>query len=225
MYMWLKAISLVLNSHFVSVRLSFRMSRATAKAAEAMGKGTKGPRPSSSKATLLPFPVDSRLTEPVPEVKIVRPPGVTTLEEWDALVLMDGKHRGKSFRQAYLLDVTYRKFMGSNPKLKEPWALSYQNYVRAREALERQQISEKTEELLKQKGIFRWPETAEDEGEYWETVEEARQDVLGRTELKRSSDEPVSGMTVEANPEVIQQLQTQITILQRELSRLTGQLG
>ena len=65
------------------------------------------------------------------EVKYTRPPGVSTMEAWGKTILSDGKHKGKDHATAFAQDLDYAMWI-VNRELKAPWALNFQNYVRAR---------------------------------------------------------------------------------------------
>ena len=81
----------------------------------------------------LPFPEDHALAmAPDPnEFKIAKPPGVKTLRDWGDQVLAGGKHVGKTFAQALAVDASYGELMKEKGDLTSPWAMSFQNYVKA----------------------------------------------------------------------------------------------
>ena len=80
----------------------------------------------------LPFPEDSSLNYACPtKATIRRPQGVKTMEEWGSQIFPEGKHSGETFKTVHDQDPKYRSFMMNHPNLTNPWALSFQNYVRA----------------------------------------------------------------------------------------------
>ena len=69
-------------------------------------------------------------------MQIQRPPGVTTLRQWGHQVFLEeGKKQGQTFAQVYQ-DAKYRALMMNHGHLPSAWALSYQNYSRARTKVE-----------------------------------------------------------------------------------------
>ena len=89
----------------------------------------------------LPFPEDSSLNYACPtKATIRRPQGVKTMEEWDSQIFPEGKHSGETFKMVHDQDLKYRSFMMNHPNLTNPWALSFQNYVRAMSLTSPQQM-------------------------------------------------------------------------------------
>ena len=135
------------------------------------------------------------------QVKYNRPPGVTTMEAWNKTILSDGKHRGNTHDATFNQDLDYALWI-ANRKLKAPWALNFQNYVKARLRVASDQLGQ---------GDGR-------EGRWMERRRE--RDLPAKTEKsKRRSDKSQSSQDM--NIEVDRTgLMTRRALLQRELQQI-----
>ncbi|OLP86806.1 hypothetical protein AK812_SmicGene32044 [Symbiodinium microadriaticum] len=66
------------------------------------------------------------------EVEFVRPKGVETLRAWGNMTLTAGKHKTKTFAEAFEEDLVYAAVMSRKQSLTSSWAISYKNYALAR---------------------------------------------------------------------------------------------
>ena len=191
----------------------------------------------------LTFPEDNTLSmmPAVSEVEIVKPPGVRTLREWGEQILAGGKHSGKSFSQALAVDASYAEFMKKKKiDCASPWALSFHNYVLAMEKSEQSRGPELRQRVLTpamiQQAKQEWAlhgAVATD----WDVVDELKgmhgsevpmgitSSASGSAPTKRMLpvNETSKKMSVDMQKETmdrVNQIQTQIAILQRELNLL-----
>ena len=191
--------------------------------------------------------VDQSLTMPkkVSETQtdvFLRPPEVNTLRDWGQMILPDGRHKGKTFEEAYT-DQNY-VFQLRNRKATSNWVKNFQMYGRARvqhDHAHSQEMFNKgipvTTEMLSQivtkaGSMIPIPKAlpkAEPKGtssvasEDWVKVtgkQVPKTDPIKRpvSEVTRS-EAPRSSMMMELNAEKVQQIQTQIALLQRELAK------
>ena len=190
----------------------------------------------------LPFPEDRALaTMPDPsEIKIVKPPGVTTLREWGDQVLAGGKHVGKTFAQAPAVDASYGEFMKKKGDLTSLWALSFQNYVRAVDQANQSPKMEQRQPILTPAMIAKMKQEWAMNGAVatdWDVIEELKgspssevplritTSASGSAATKRGppADDNVWDMKVEISHEAslrVEQIQRQIALLQDEMRRI-----
>ena len=142
----------------------------------------------------LPFPIDERFekAQDLTEV-ITRPPHIESLEDWDNQVFPTGAKKGMTFHQAYQEDEKYASYMKHNKHLRSLWAVSYQNYVRARDQL-KPRASVEAQMPMTTRGTS-----------------------STSSSVKRSLETETSAMQVEVERQKIVELQTQMAILQRDL--------
>ena len=158
--------------------------------------------------TPLPYPVDERLrTAAAAEEIIMKPPQVSTLEEWGDLVLTAGVKKGMTYQQAYQ-DKKYADYMKGNPTLRSPWAISFQNYVRAHDQLRPRSV--KVGDATSQQP--RWPTNLPGNRSSAAAAQSAPSE-----KAKRALELEQAHMQVEIDAVRIQELQAKIAVLQREL--------
>lgn len=163
---------------------------------------------------------------------INRPPGVTSLREWGEMRIPSGKYQGKTYEEA-AQDYGYVNQIW-NRRAVSGWLRSLQMYFRARRQAEADW--EKRQQPViqpKAKALSSAPpmSTPIDEAPWVKVNMSPRASTSQMTppssekSKKRqpeSSQTKPASMTVEADPDRIQQLQTQIAVLQRELARATA---
>ena len=150
------------------------------------------------------------------------------MEEWGSQIFPEGKHSGETFKMIYDQDFKYRAFMMNHPNLTNPWALSFQNYVRAMNLTSLQQMpckpktrggsSSKTVAGTVSNPTSPWHH--EVSGLEWELMTEG---VELSPPPKRSLSPEVaesSEMALVKDTEKEQRLITNIAILQRELDQM-----
>ena len=195
----------------------------------------------------LDIKVDQSLTMPQKESEtqtdvFLRPPEVNTLREWGQMILPDGKHKGKTFEEAYT-DQNY-VFQLRNRRATSTWVRNFQMYGKTRvhhDHTHSQEMFDKgipvTSEMLSQivtkaENMIPIPKAlpkAERKGtpsvasEEWVKVkgkQVPKVDLLKRpvSEVTRS-EAPQSSMMMEPNAAKVQQIQTQIALLQRDLAK------
>eukprot|EP00913_Durusdinium_trenchii_P007300 g6862.t1 len=165
---------------------------------------------------------------------------VMTLRDWGDQVLAGGKHVGKTFAQALAVDASYGEFMKKKGDLTSPWAMSFQNYVRALEKanqmpkMEPRQMALTPTMMAKMKQewamngatatdwdvIEEWKDAPSSEVPAWITTSAS-----GSTAAKRGhpADEEVWNMKVEISHEAslrVEQIPRQIALLQDEMRRI-----
>ena len=182
-----------------------------------------------SKATQeLTFPEDASLNYACPlKSEIRRPQGVKTMEEWGAQIFPEGKHAGKSFSVVYVMDPKYRAFMMNHPKLANPWALSFQNYVKAMELKTSSQmphapVMNKGSSSQAATGVEKnlsMPWHFEVAGHEWDLAEHYELSPPPKRSLSPEQAETMP-MGVTQDLEKEQKLITNIAILQRELDMM-----
>lgn len=161
------------------------------------------------------------------KVKYKMPQGVRNLKQWGEEILPQGKHQGLSFDQAFVNHQEYVNYMRTR-KVTSPWAMSFQNYILAREKHQSRALQEE-----KQKGrtsgylrVDPTPLSKPKSKNKKETSTDKEWDVItergAMSSLKRPSTSTSSqSMQAESDPVKISQLQAQIAILQRELAKET----
>ena len=187
--------------------------------------------------TPLTGPEDPSLSfEQAPVIKSHRPPGISTLREWGAMKLPEGKWKGSTFAEVFTKDNKYVQFMTSHTKLVSPWALSFQSYARARVVAQNefQEMKHKVEAEMVQKirsmiQSAPWklshPNTVD-----WEVISQAAQSSSPRTtgtmgSLKRTMEEDENQkMIPELSVEAREDKMTKMAVMQRELERLKEEL-
>ena len=174
--------------------------------------------------------------------KSQHPPEVTTLREWGQLTLPEGKHKGKTFSEAFK-DQNY-VFQLRNRKGVSQWVKNFQMYGRARVQADYEQSQKLfaqgipvTVDMLNQMDVGRHQtqvtvkmkstpvQKDPIESNQWievEGVKPSKTEVgKKRTTSPSGSEALTSPMPTEPNVEKIQQLQAQIALLQRELAKET----
>eukprot|EP00435_Cladocopium_sp_Y103_P007070 s4910_g2.t1 len=179
---------------------------------------------------------------PTPAEVFQRPPEVNTLRDWGKLVMPDGKHRGKTFEQAFT-DQNY-VFQLKNRRATSAWAKNFQMYSRCRvhyDYAHSKEMYEKgipvTTEMLSQ--IVSKPsdqaivpsemskakaQSSKDNcPDDWTQVETVpKTEIIKRPASQVSGNKPSQrSMSTEPDVEKINRLQTQIALLQRELAKET----
>ena len=174
------------------------------------------------------------------QVRIVKPPGVETLREWGGQILSGGKYAGRNFAEVLAIDAGYVEFMKKKTDCTSAWALSFHNYALAMEKHGMPSTQEPIPPVGNQSVIMKAKQTWIENGAAvtdWDIVDEMKASrsseiPMGTTSLasgavpvKRTnpSTETTRKMNVDMDKETwerVQQIQTQITILQRELSHL-----
>jgi hypothetical protein len=177
--------------------------------------------------------------------EIQRPPGVSTLRDWGQLKMSSGKHGGKTFEQAHT-DLCYVRQMW-NRKEVSAWVRSFQMYCRARSqmtseyAFKMQEMgvevdlvglqtqvttanssshSAAPKPISKPKAVAQLSQSKASQEEWINIEEEVQTKSEPRRTTKRGSSKPkTTSMATEINATRVQELRTQIAILQRELAR------
>ena len=178
----------------------------------------------NTKVVQLPFPEDPELAAPVtPSLEpIHRPPGVTTLQDWQETVVPEGVHKGKRFGELRMTELSYCKWIQSHRHLTSAWAKSLQQYLRAADQIEEdmmQHLGTSSVAIGSQQPVM--PAKAGAKHPTTESNPELQGYMIlesGRPSAKRSVEEEAKPMSVEPNPERIAQLEAQVAILQRELA-------
>ena len=190
----------------------------------------------------LRMPEDSALAQIslADQVQIVKPPGVETLREWGEQILSGGKYAGRKFADVLAIDAGYVEFMKKKTDCTSAWALSFHNYVLAMEKHGLPSTQAPIPPVGSQSVIMKAKQTWIENGAAvtdWDIVDDMKASrsseiQMGTTSLasganpvKRMnpSQETTQKMKVDMDKETwerVQQIQTQITILQRELSHL-----
>ena len=171
------------------------------------------------------------------------PPEVSTLREWGQYVLPEGKHRGKTFSEAFK-DQNY-VFQLRNRKAVSQWVKSFQMYSRTRvqaDYIQSQKLQEQgfpvTVEMLNRNEVKPFPTQikgdqsptrVDAESQAWVKIKEVKSSKI-ETGKKRAtcasgSEAPNLPMSTEPNAEKVQQLKVNIALLQRELARETQGLS
>lgn len=174
----------------------------------------------------------------VDEKDLCKPPGIKNLEGWGQVKAPSGKHQGKSFQHIYEEDKMYVNHLWNRSAVSS-WVRSFQLYCRHRRT-----ASEEAWNRAKEAnpGWEKWgqeqrpttprqmpvlPKTSSPSAHSWTMVDPPKTEGYMKTENKRPKEAETEfeedQMNVEKDPAKIQQLQTQIAILQRELSKELGQ--
>eukprot|EP00435_Cladocopium_sp_Y103_P062813 s917_g24.t1 len=180
---------------------------------------------------------------PTPAEVFQRPPEVNTLRDWGKLVMPDGKHRGKTFEQAFA-DQNY-VFQLKNRRATSAWVKNFQMYSRCRvhydyahskEMYEKgipvttemlsQMVSQPADQAIVPSEIPKAKAQSSKSNcpDDWTQVEEVP---IKKAEISKRTASQVSGktsqrsMSMEPDTEKINRLQTQIALLQRELAKET----
>ena len=161
------------------------------------------------------------------------PPGIKNLQQWGEIKVPSGKQQGQTFSEVYDNHPCYI-FQIRNRKAVSPWLRSLQNYVIARQ---KYQMKHPGQTPLTQVG---YPSTSQTstpkrsmgakgkEEQEWEVIAKTAAQSSNAKKpqsAKRSTTALASPdrakMTVEPNAERVQQIKTQIALLERELARET----
>jgi hypothetical protein len=144
---------------------------------------------------------------------------VTTLRQWGEQIFPEGKHQGASFIQVYNRDVKYTTYMKSHSHLTSPWAMSFQNFVKA--------MAMPPENLQTSQAISKAAGTSSSTSSEWDVMGSPAQKQMPTmpSSTKRGAPEPTLDeiqdiMELEKDVEKEQKILTQMAILQRELDRL-----
>eukprot|EP00435_Cladocopium_sp_Y103_P036498 s2051_g9.t1 len=181
----------------------------------------------------LPFPEDPSLTYMTVTVdeEVKRPPGVHSLRQWGQMVMGEGKHKSLTFLEVIHKDRGYADWMKKHQRLSSDWALSFQNFVKAWDQTHGQsqsvQVTPKAKALApsrKEPPRSVWSEDEEELVmiEQGTTVPKTSREGNSMSSGKRGiGSEDVDKMQAEVNPQLVQQLQLQIAMLQDQLARVT----
>lgn len=159
---------------------------------------------------------------------IHRPAGVNSLREWGQMVFPDGAHKNETFLHVVKTNPKYASYIKNHPKLTSDWAKSFKEFVRAWEQM-KQPMGQQAIPMVKAKSKNKTP--SELEAEEWEAnmVEGIQEVLTPRVTVEKktpkrgltSSSTSVEHMQTEIDPDQVNQLQTQIAILQRQLDQAT----
>ena len=186
----------------------------------------------------LPFPEDPSMTymTVTVEEEIKRPPGVQNLRQWGQMVMAEGKYKGTLFMDVINKDREYSNWMKKHQRLSSDWAVSFQNFVKAwdqthgyNQVVKSLGATPKAQAMSQVKKIPEVKSWSEDEEEMV-MIESEGQMIQGPRKVIGSSSssgkralgvENENNMQAEVNPELVQQLQLQIAMLQDQLTRAT----
>ena len=188
----------------------------------------------------LPFPEDPSMTymTVTVEEEIKRPPGVQNLRQWGQMVMAEGKYKGSTFMDVINKDREYSNWMKKHQRLSSDcdWAVSFQNFVKAwdqthgyNQVVKSLGATPKAQAMSQVKKIPEVKSWSEDEEELV-MIESGGQVIQGPKKVIGSSSssgkralgvENENNMQPEVNPELVQQLQMQIAMLQDQLARAT----
>ena len=162
-----------------------------------------------------------------------RPPGIHTLSQWGLLKMNTGKHKGKTFDQIFSVDPAYAQRLQNRRDLVATDLLSFQNYTKAR--VKKEHEAEGRMSVCPFMQDVEWKPNSQrpipprgskmPNRDEWEMIQH-QIGYQGKGEsskaVKRTWKEPsqAQAMDQEVDSQRIQQLQTQVTILQRELARM-----
>ncbi|CAL1155944.1 unnamed protein product, partial [Cladocopium goreaui] len=177
--------------------------------------------------------------------EIQRPPGISTLREWGQLKVPSGKFGGKTFEQAHS-DLCYVRQMW-NRKAVSAWVRSFQMYCRARSQATHEYAYKMQEQgievdlvkhlsqvstganssfnaepkpISKPKTPIGVTQEKDKAGEWIKIEEEMKSTNEHSRAPKRVNSKPkASAMAVEPNHHRVQEIRTQIAILERELAK------
>ena len=160
---------------------------------------------------------------------IQRPPGVETLRQWGQIVIPSGKHAGQSFAETHS-DMCYVHQVW-NRKAVSPWLRSFQMYCRMRQhaAPTSEEIFDKVEKepqktaaaMAAPKGMIKINESKMSppaQNSEWTKIESsaAVSSETNRKPKRGSATGSTTGMETEINHQRVQELKTQIAILERQ---------
>ena len=161
------------------------------------------------------------------------PPGIKNLQQWGEIKVPSGKQQGQTFSEVYDNHPCYI-FQIRNRKAVSPWLRSLQNYVIARQ---KYQLKHPGQIPQTQVGYPSTSQTSTQKRSMGaKGKEEQEWEVIAKTTAQSSNaKKPQSSkrsttalaspdrakMTVEPNAERVQQIKTQIALLERELARET----
>eukprot|EP00435_Cladocopium_sp_Y103_P031908 s2451_g8.t1 len=173
---------------------------------------------------------------------IQRPPGVSTLRQWGQLIIPSGKHAGKSFEEAHK-DLGYVHQIW-NRRAVSGWLRSFQMYCRQRQKVDPEldprfsttmpvsrvippaplspEVPRRTTTVPKAKSHATAGPSHPTTSEGWTQIEEtSNAEPVNPRQPKRAIQAATSSsrMSTETNQDRVQQIQTQIAILERELAR------
>lgn len=166
------------------------------------------------------------------------PPGISNLREWGEERILSGKMAGKSFKKIFEEHPDYVNQMRNRAKLS-PLFQSFQYYIHAREKYEvryHQEMMTQPQPMAKstpekKKGVAKGEVKNRNQmtaSGSWEvvTTSDNQEENKGSSTTKRNSSKmteqtPASRPMATGDQHQVQQLQTQIAILQRELARAT----
>ena len=171
----------------------------------------------------LPFPENKDLTYMTQEeeTEITRPPGVTSLRQWGCMTLNEGKHKGKTFLETVEGDYQYAMWMMRHRQLSSDWARSFQEFVKAwnkvqQEAQGPTSVPQPMAKCKTGKTGMNMTSTEWNEVDEEEMIMVASGSKRGYPETGQSST-----MAAEVDPMMVENLKTQIVLLQRQLDQLT----
>ena len=190
----------------------------------------------------LAFPEDATLAT-IPsssDATIVKPPGVMTLRQWGEQTMGGGKHAGKTFSDILAIDASYVEFMKKKSDCTSAWALSFHNYVLAVDRMTQPESMGARQQVLTPQMIKMTKEEWSQQGAIvtdWDVIDELKNPhgsevPQGITSLASgpmtgermaTSSDDHKKMQVDMQKETrdrVNQIQTQIAILQRELTFL-----
>ncbi|CAK8990072.1 CCHC-type domain-containing protein [Durusdinium trenchii] len=165
------------------------------------------------------------------------PTGIQNLHQWGVETFQSGKHKGKTFQEVYDLDSSYAQFILHNTRLTSRDMLSFQNFIKAhkkmlaREMLQRpippkttaHRLSAMSSGVVPKKNAKNQGQAMSSEAE-WSLGEDETSlsgPKMSPEALKRgyAQTSPSSPMQWTGDQQKVQELQTQIAILQRELAQ------
>ena len=172
----------------------------------------------------LPFPENQELTYMTsPEdTKVCPPPGIQSLRQWGC---MRRKHRGKTFLET--VDCQYAMCMLRHPQLSSDWAKSFQEFVKAWNLVQKESLQQVTlpQPMAKSKSgkaatIPDWSDNKEEMIMVSPNLKS--QGVMGSQKQEGYPDDGQTTTTAtEVDQEMVENLKTQIVLLQRQLDQLT----
>ena len=171
-----------------------------------------------------------------PIVQCQRPPGVTNLKQWGEMKMPDGKWKGHSFGEVFLRDITYVNFMAHHPKLTSTWARNFQQYSRLRlqaEAEHKVKIEQEKERHLSQLVAASSSGAMVAHHRGWEVLTSPRMSEMeipttssqGRVKRNAIEVEDQVGMSLELDPEMKDDKEMRLAVLQREVNKIQTELG
>ena len=153
--------------------------------------------------------------------EIKKPPGIQTLEEWGRVRAQAGKHPGKTFAEIYDMDPCYLSQLRNRTGVSA-WVKSLQMYTRARLEIVNKELEKERQMPVKPKKVSEKTQPEEGWTEIASQSSNTKSSGKIKTDLKRPAEEEQQEMRVEACPQRVNDLRTQIAILQRELEKEMG---